>query len=143
MKHAKAKKAAKTKKPAKRLATKKSAAKSAASKKAKIMAKKKAVAKPSAKRMRWLDDKTETPLIDGYARQLQSFIDTMADGHVDTAEIDGQEKRLIKLMKKIEPQLDDELHAQVTELMCELTAYDLMQTLYQVHQARPVTTFQG
>jgi hypothetical protein len=74
---------------------------------------------------------------------LQSFIDTMADGRVDSGEIEAQEKRLIKLMKKVEPQLGDALHAEVTELLCELTAYDLMQTLYQMHQARPTTTFRG
>jgi hypothetical protein len=143
MKHAKTKKSSKAKKPVKKGVVKKTTVKKAANRKTKLMAKKKAVAKPSAKRTRWLDDKTETPLIDDYARQLQSFIDTMADGRVDTAEIDSQEKRLIRLMKKVEPQLDDELHAQVTELLCELTAYDLMQVLHEMHQARPVTTFQG
>src|SRR5262245_21112611 len=134
-----AKKRPKTKKPAKA----KKPRRKPAPKKAKLMAKKRAVEKPSAKRLRWLDDKTDTPLIDDYARQLQSFIDTMADGRVDAAEIGGQEQRLVKLMRKVEPQLDDELHAQVTELLCELTAYDLMQTLYQMHQARPATTFRG
>jgi hypothetical protein len=131
-KRPKTKKAAKARKPAKKTP-----------KKAKLMAKKRAVEKPSARRLRWLDDKTETPLIDGYARQLQSFINAMADGQVDTAEIEAQEKRLIKLMKKVEPRLDDELHADVTELLCELTAYDLMQMLYEMHQSRPVSTFQG
>ena len=118
-------------------------AKKPVAKKAKLMAKKRAVARPSAQRTRWLDAKTETPLIDQYARQLQSFIDTMADGQVDEGEIDAQEKRLIKLMKKVEPQLGDELHAQVTELLCELTAYDLMQVLHEMHKARPATKFRG
>ena len=134
-----AKKRPKTKKPAKA----KRPGKKRVPKKAKLMAKKRAVEKPSAKRLRWLDDTTDTPLIDGYARQLQSFIDTMADGRVDTAEIESQEKRLIRLMKKVEPRLDDELHADVTELLCELTAYDLMQMLYEMHQARKATTFRG
>jgi hypothetical protein len=132
-KRTKTKKSPKAKKPTKKPALKK----------AKLMAKKRAVEKPSAKRLRWLDDKTDTPLIDDYARQLQSFIDAMADGRVDSGEIEAQEKRLIKLMKKVEPQLDDELHAAVTELLCELTAYDLMQMLHELHQARPATTFRG
>jgi hypothetical protein len=134
-----AKKRPKTKKTAKA----KRPGKGPAPKKAKLMAKKRAIEKPSAKRLRWLDDTTDTPLIDGYARQLQSFIDTMADGHVDTGEIEAQEKRLIRLMKKVEPRLSDELHADVTELLCELTAYDLMQMLYEMHQARKATTFRG
>jgi hypothetical protein len=46
-------------------------------------------------------------------------------------------------MKEIEPKLDDGLHAKVTELLCELTAHDLMQMLYQMQQARPKTVFRG
>jgi hypothetical protein len=49
----------------------------------------------------------------------------------------------VKLMKKVEPQLDNEQHAQVTELLCELTAYDLMQTLYSLSQSKPATSFRG
>ena len=110
---------------------------------AKVAAKKPANSRPG-KRMSWLDDATQTPLIDDYARQLESFIQTMADGKVDDHEIDSQEKRLVKLMKKVEPQLDDQQHAQVTELLCELTAYDLMQTLYSISQSKPATTtFRG
>ncbi|MCC6417303.1 MAG: hypothetical protein IT429_03550 [Gemmataceae bacterium] len=97
----------------------------------------------SKKRQSWLDDKTQEPLIEQYARQLESFMQTMADGVVEEKEIKDQEKRLTKLMKELEPQLDDELHARVTELLCELTAYDLMQMLHLMQQARPVTKFRG
>jgi hypothetical protein len=31
----------------------------------------------------------------------------------------------------------------VTELLCELTAYDLMQTLHEMQKARPRTAFRG
>ena len=37
----------------------------------------------------------------------------------------------------------DALHAKITALLCELTAYDLMQTLYQMQQSRPRTVFRG
>jgi hypothetical protein len=40
-------------------------------------------------------------------------------------------------MKEVEPMLDDKQHAKVTQLLCELTAYDIMQTLHGVQQARP------
>jgi hypothetical protein len=46
-------------------------------------------------------------------------------------------------MKEIEPQLDPQLHGQVTELLCELTAYDLMQALNMMQHARPATKFRG
>jgi hypothetical protein len=93
-------------------------------------------------RVSWLDDKG-TPLIDDYARQLESFLKTMADGKVDEGELKAQEKRLVALMKEVEPQLSDELHAKVTQLLCELTAFDLMQTFYTLQQARPKTRFRG
>ena len=40
-----------------------------------------------------------------------------------------QEKRLTSLMKEIEPTLSDVQHPLVTRLLCELTAYNVMQTL--------------
>ena len=67
----------------------------------------------------------------------------MADGKVDDAEIKAQEARLVALMKEVEPLLDDALHEKVTQLLCELTAYDLMQMLHQMQQARPQTMFRG
>ena len=98
---------------------------------------------PTGKRTPWFDDKTATPLIDQHARKLTSFIDALADGKVDDGEIKSQESRVLTLMKEIEPKLDDVLHARVTELLCELTAYDLMQTLHEMQKARPRTAFRG
>jgi len=102
-------------------------------------ARKGAAQRPSS----WLDPRTQTPVIDKMARQLRSFIETMADGVVDNAEIAAQEKRLIALMKRIEPKLDDSLHAEVTQLLCEVTAYDLMRVLHSMCAGRPRTAFQG
>jgi hypothetical protein len=96
-----------------------------------------------AKRQSWFDEKTNEPLIEQYARQLDSFLTTMADGIVEDREIEAQEARLVKLMKEVEPMLSDEQHGKVTQLLCELTAYDLMQTLHTIQQARPKTVFRG
>ena len=98
---------------------------------------------PAGKRINWFDDKTQTPLIDQYARKMTTFLDVLADGKVDDGEIKAQETRVLSLMKEIEPKLDDALHAKVTALLCELTAYNLMQTFYQMQQARPRTVFRG
>lgn len=87
-------------------------------------------------RQSWIDDKTNEPLIDDYAKNLDSFLQTFADGHVDENELQTQETRLIDLMKEIEPQLDDEMHAKVTRLLCELSAYDIMQYTYELQQSR-------
>jgi|GEM_PF-255403 len=103
------------------------------------------VTKPiiSPNRPSWVDELTQTPLIDDYAHQLESFISAMADGRVDGDEIKSQEQRVVGLLKEIDPQLDDTLHAKVTQLLCELTAFAIMQMLYAVEQTRPQTVFQG
>lgn len=94
-------------------------------------------------RASWIDDATSQPMIDTYARQLDSFIKTFADGHVDDKEMKAQEDRLTALMREVEPKLDDATHAKVTQLLCELTAYDLMQCFHTMQQSRPKTKFRG
>lgn len=92
---------------------------------------------------KWFDEKLNLPIIAEKAQRLESFVTTMADGRVDDAEIAAQEARLVALMKAIEPKLDEALHAQVTELLCELTAYDLMRMIREMQNARPATKFRG
>ena len=91
----------------------------------------------------WLDANTQTPLIDDYAQQLSTFVEAMADGRVDHSELTQQEARLVALLRDVEPKLDEALHTQVTKLLCELTAYNVMQTLFSLQDARPKTTFRG
>jgi hypothetical protein len=95
------------------------------------------------RRQNWLDEATQTPLIEEYTQKLSSFVEVMADGQIDNREIAEQEQRLIAMMKQVEPTLDDQTHEQVTRLLCELTAYNVMQTLSALQAARPKTTFHG
>lgn len=101
--------------------------------------------KPSSpgQRVNWLDDKSQAPLIDQYARKLTSFVDALADGKVDEKELKAQEARVASIMQEVEPQLDDALHAKVTELLCELTAQNTMQMLHELQRSRPQTVFRG
>jgi hypothetical protein len=94
-------------------------------------------------RQSWLDTASGTPLIDQYARQLTTFLDAMADGRIDDSELKAQEGRVAALMREIEPKLDDALHGKVTQLLCELAAYDLMQVMHAVTAGRPKTKFKG
>ncbi len=94
-------------------------------------------------RKSWLDADAQSTLIDDYARELGSFVEAMADGVVDAKEVTNQEQRVIKLMKDIEPQLDDAMHEQITKLLCEISAYSAMQILHELFEARPKTKFQG
>ena len=89
-------------------------------------------------RRSWIDPDTNEPLIDDYARQMEGMLRAFEDGVISDREISDQEARLIELMKKVESKLDDATHALVTKLLCELTAYDLMQYTYEMQQARSV-----
>ncbi|GIW89433.1 MAG: hypothetical protein KatS3mg108_3757 [Isosphaeraceae bacterium] len=88
-------------------------------------------------RVDWLDDADGSPLIDDYANQLSHFIDALADGKIDRHELEKQESRLAKHLKKVEKMLDDEQHAAVTELLCEVSAYSAMQVLHSLAELVP------
>jgi hypothetical protein len=94
-------------------------------------------------RTHWMDEKSETPLIHDYAHRLSGFLEAMADGKIETHELKEQEQRLVTLMKKVEPQLSDAQHEDVTHLLCELTAYNIMHTLHELMAAKPKTKFRG
>jgi hypothetical protein len=98
--------------------------------------------KATRDRMSWLDD-TSAPQIHAQAEKLGTFLEAMADGRVDDRELKQQEERLVALMKKVEPALGDELHADVTQLLCELTAYNIMHTVHNLAGARPRARFRG
>jgi hypothetical protein len=46
-------------------------------------------------------------------------------------------------MKEVEPLLSPEAHEKVTKLLCEVTAYDLMNAFYMAGKSRPITKFRG
>jgi hypothetical protein len=83
------------------------------------------------------------PLIEEHVQKLAGFVEAMADGRIDDAELNAQEQRLVAAMKDVESRLNDADHAKVTRLLCELTAYNVMQTLHSLQSARPKTRLQG
>lgn len=94
-------------------------------------------------RKSWLDDDMQTTMIDEYTRQLGSFVNALADGRIDDQELAAQEKRVVEIIKRVEPKLDDGLHGEVTKLLCELSAFNTMQTLHSLTHDRPKTKFRG
>jgi hypothetical protein len=80
----------------------------------------------------WFDDRAEIPTLHERVEKLESFTAAMADGVVDKKELQAQEQRLSAAMKALEPKLSDELHAQVTSVMIELTAYNIMRLLHEL-----------
>ncbi len=93
-------------------------------------------------RKSWVDPNTNEPLIDDYAKKMASFMQAFSDGVISESEISDQEARLVDLMREVEPDLDDKTHVKITKLMCELTAFNIMQFVYEMQMSR-ATTFRG
>jgi hypothetical protein len=92
-------------------------------------------------RTSWFDDKAEHPAIQDQLTKLESFTSALADGVVSTDELAGQEQRLMAAMRALESNLSDELHAKVTTVLVELTAYDVMRLLHELQAERARLAF--
>jgi hypothetical protein len=91
-------------------------------------------------RVKWLDD-DNTSTLDSRVERLAHFAKSLEDGVVDTEELNQQEKNLIAAMKAVEGSLDDETHARVTNLLVELTAYNVMNVLHGLAAERVRASF--
>jgi hypothetical protein len=83
-------------------------------------------------RTSWFDNDAQHPLIHEQIEKLDSFTSALADGHVSKQELAGQEQRLVAAMKVLEPDLSDALHAKVTTVLVELSAYNVMRLLHEL-----------
>jgi hypothetical protein len=86
--------------------------------------------------MNWFDEHTKHTVIDEQVEKLASFADAMADGIIERQELDRQERSLVAVMQDVEGSLTDEQHAKVTRLLVELSAYNVMRTLHELHAHR-------
>ena len=92
-------------------------------------------------RTSWFDDKAEHEAIQERASKLESFTSALADGVVSKQEVSGQEQRLVGAMKTLEAELSDDLHAKVTDVLVELTAYNVMRLLHELQAERARLAF--
>ena len=92
-------------------------------------------------RTSWFDDTQEHPLIQEQVSKLESFTTALADGVVTKQELAGQEERLVAAMKALEGMLSDEQHAAATKTLVELTAYNVMRLLHELHAERARMAF--
>jgi hypothetical protein len=83
-------------------------------------------------RTSWFDDDAQHPLIHEQIEKLESFTSALADGQVSKQELSGQEQRLVAALKALEPALSDDLHAKVTTVLVELSAYNVMRLLHEL-----------
>jgi hypothetical protein len=87
-------------------------------------------------RTSWFDEKAQHEGIQEKAQKLESFTSALADGVVSKQELAGQEERLLAAMKTLEPALSDDLHAKVTTVLVELSAYNVMRLLHELQAER-------
>jgi hypothetical protein len=92
-------------------------------------------------RTSWFDDTATHPVIQEKVEKLESFTSALADGVVSSQEVAGQEQRLTAAMKAVEGELSDDLHAKVTTLLVELTAYNVMRLLHELQAERARVAF--
>ena len=92
-------------------------------------------------RISWFDDKAEHPMIQEQIGKLESFTSAMADGVVSETELSRQESRLVASMKTLEAGLSDDLHAKVTTVLVELSAYNVMRLLHELQAERARMVF--
>jgi len=83
-------------------------------------------------RTSWFDDKAEHPMIQEQLTKLEAFTSALADGVISKAELAKQEQRLVAAMRTLETGLSDELHAKVTTVLVELSAYNVMRLLNEL-----------
>ena len=92
-------------------------------------------------RTSWFDD-SDLPVIDEQVHKLETFTNAMADGIIEAAELKKQQDSLVETMRAVESSLSDEQHAKVTRLLVELSAYNIMRLLHELHAARMQKAFQ-
>jgi predicted transcriptional regulator len=92
-------------------------------------------------RISWFDDKAEHEAIQERVSKLDSFTSALADGVVSKQELSSQEQRLVSAMKSVEAELSDDLHAKVTTVLVELTAYNVMRLLHELQSERKRMAF--
>lgn len=86
-------------------------------------------------RTSWFDD-ADLPIIDEQVQKLESFTQAMADGVIESKELEQQQESLVAAMKAVEDGLTDEQHEKVTRLLVEMSAYNVMRLLYELQSAR-------
>ena len=94
-------------------------------------------------RTSWLDEKSDHPLIHERIQQLDSFTAALADGIVTAQELSDQERRLTAAMKSVESELSDAVHAKMTTVLVEMTAYNVMRLLRELQAEHARVAFNG
>lgn len=79
-------------------------------------------------RISWFSEEGDALFFQQYVDRMASWQQAIADGRIDPEEVRAQAERVAAMLREIEPQLSDELHARITQLLLELAVLNAMQT---------------
>jgi predicted transcriptional regulator len=94
-------------------------------------------------RTSWFDENAEHLVVHEQVTKLKSFTSALADGVITKQELGKQEAQLVTALKTLEPQLNDAQHDQVTRVLVEMSAYNVMRLLHELQAERARTVFEG
>ena len=94
-------------------------------------------------RTSWFDEKAEHLMVHEQVSKLESYTSALADGVITKQELAKQEARLVAALKTLEPQLNDAQHDQVTRVLVEMSAYNVMRLLHELQAERAKIAFAG
>lgn len=78
----------------------------------------------------WFDGRGLDLLREQFLDHHEGWKRYIADGQITAEEILEQENKIVEILTKLEPLLDDELHARVTEALLE---YEVMVNMALIH----------
>ncbi|RMD87446.1 MAG: hypothetical protein D6808_01400 [Candidatus Dadabacteria bacterium] len=78
----------------------------------------------------WFDGKGIDLLRDEFLEEHEGWQEFIADGKITANEILEQEARIVRMLRKLEPTLNDEQHAELTKVLLE---YEVLINMALVH----------
>ena len=74
----------------------------------------------------WFDGKGYELFQNIYEQRKKEIQEYWADGKIDENEINMQKQKIIDALTKIEPKLDDDIHAALTQIFIDWALFDRM-----------------
>jgi len=83
---------------------------------------------------RWFDETSGEIYALGFFERMESWQRAMADGRIETTELQNQGERVLTLLRELEPSLSPTVHAKLTQALQELAVLQGMQSYALIHK---------
>ena len=85
--------------------------------------------------MSWFDVESSEMMFTEYLERMESWQKALSDGIIQPAEFREQADRVADLLRALEPKLNDELHAEVTQILYEWAVLQAMEKIVDLSEA--------